>query len=169
MNTAADHAATEHTALTGSAPPPERGVLFVCNQNAVRSPMAEGLADASARLHGRQGLKIASVGLAPGFLDGFSVAAMAEMGLDIADHKPEPITAVCLADYDVVIALTSAANAYLRERYPELADRLHYWPVEDPAAGEGNRDQRLAGYRTVRDSLKSRINALIAGTAPHSG
>ncbi len=132
-------------------------LLFVCDRNSVRSPMAHGLA--AARCGAR--LAIESVGLAAGTLDPFSVAAMAEIGIDIADHVPRDLAALGDRAFDLVIALTPAAHACARTLFEDSPARLDYWPVPDPALGDGNREQRLAAYRAVRDDLAARIAALL--------
>ena len=44
-------------------------------------------------------------------------------------------------------------------RTHRIAAAVEYWPTADPTAVEGNRDQRLAAYRAVRDQLMDRILA----------
>ncbi len=131
-------------------------LLFVCDRNSVRSPMAHGLAAAQ---YGTR-LAVESVGLAAGTLDPFSVAAMAEIGIDIADHVPRDLASLGERAFDHVIALTPAADARARELFAGRPARLDYWPVADPTRGEGSREQRLAAYRAVRDDLAARIAAL---------
>ena len=70
-------------------PPPERAsrpqaVLFACGMNAVRSPMAAAL---MSQMFGRT-IYVGSAGVQKGELDPFAVAAMEEIGIDIARHKP---------------------------------------------------------------------------------
>src|SRR5262249_8780933 len=59
-------------------------VLFACGQNSVRSPMAAAL----MRQAFGNGLVIASAGVRKGELDGFAIAVMDEIGIDIANHEP---------------------------------------------------------------------------------
>src|SRR2546423_11767512 len=60
-----------------------QAVLFACGLNSVRSPMAAGL---FKHFFGRT--YVGSAGVRKGELDPFAVAAMEELGLDIAKHKP---------------------------------------------------------------------------------
>ena len=62
-------------------------VLFACGQNAIRSPMAEGL---MKYLHGLR-LYVQSAGVRPGELDPFAVAVMDEIGIDISRHRPHSL------------------------------------------------------------------------------
>ena len=40
-----------------------------------------------------------------------------------------------------------------------LAVEVEYWPTLDPSLTEGNREERLEAYRTVRDRLMEQIIA----------
>ena len=62
-------------------------VLFCCTQNALRSPMAEGILK---MLHGKH-VFVDSVGVRGGELDPFAVVAMDEIGIDISRHRAEDL------------------------------------------------------------------------------
>ncbi|UTW55688.1 low molecular weight phosphatase family protein [Kordiimonas sp. SCSIO 12610] len=130
-----------------------KSVLFVCNQNAVRSPMAKGLADR----YSKRRIFCESAGLVAGQLDGFSVAVMKEEKIDISEHQPKVLSSIPVEKFDAIIALTPES----RDKVSKLAElhdiHLEYWQTPDPAEGEGNRDQVLDSYRLVRDHLECRI------------
>lgn len=65
--------------------PTPKSVLFACNQNAIRSPMAAALADQ----HCRRRVYVDSVGVRPGKNDPFAAAVMDEFGLELQDHVPK--------------------------------------------------------------------------------
>lgn len=127
-----------------------RSVLFVCNHNAIRSPMAEVLTNRHAR--GR--IFVGSVGLMPGTPDAFTLTVMSEIGEDVSDHAPRLLRDIKSEDFDLLIALTGAADQALRDRGITGAE---FWPISNPAHVEGRRDQILQAYRAVRDELKTRI------------
>lgn len=129
-----------------------KSVLFLCNQNAVRSPMAEALADK----HCKRRVFVESAGLIAGALDPFSVAAMAEEGVDIESHEAKTLSDVDLTLFDLVIALTEESRDKVA---PSLSSetRLEYWATPDPSDAEGNRNQVMDSYRLVRDHLECRI------------
>jgi arsenate reductase len=54
------------------------------------------------------------------------------------------------------IIVCEAANEQCPRLHP-FALHLHYWPFPDPVAVEGTYDERLAGFRSVRDALEERI------------
>lgn len=132
---------------------PVQSVLFVCNQNAVRSPMAEALANR----HCKRRVFIESVGLIAGNLDPFSVAAMAEEKIDIGHHEPKAIADVDITLFDLVIALTPESHAHIQRMQLGDDTQLEYWPTPDPSDAEGNRNQVMDSYRLVRDRLEVRI------------
>jgi protein-tyrosine-phosphatase len=137
-------------------------VLFACGQNALRSPMAAAL---FGRMFGRS-IYVGSAGVRKGEPDPFAVAVMAEIGIDIARHKP--VTFEELEDweglnFDLIVSLAPEAHHRALELTRTSAIDVEYWPTVDPSAAEGNREQRLEAYRTVRDQLLERIRKRFAG------
>ena len=103
---------------------------------------------------------VGSAGVRKGELDPFAVAAMEELGLDIAKHKP--ITFEELEDweglnFDLIVTLAPEAHHKALELTRTIAADVEYWPTPDPTATEGTREQRLDAYREVRDQLMRRI------------
>lgn len=136
-----------------------RAVLFACGQNSVRSPMAAAL----MRQAFGSAFVVASAGVRKGELDGFAIAAMNEIGIDIAGH--EPMTFEELEDiedgldFDLIVTLAPEAHHKAIELTHRIAAEVEYWPTPDPTAIEGHREQRLDAYRAVRDQLMARIAA----------
>ena len=136
-------------------------VLFACNLNIVRSPMAEAL---TRHLYGQR-LYVDSVGVRAGEPDPFAIAVMQEIGIDIADHVPKSFDDLDDTSFDLVISLTPQAQHQAVEMTRTMAVDLEYWPTVDPTVGQGSREQRLAAYRDVRDELMKAIKARF-GTMP---
>jgi protein-tyrosine-phosphatase len=133
-------------------------VLFACNLNRVRSPMAAAL----ARRLGGEGLTVDSCGLeAPEGVDPFVEAAMAEVGVDLSGHRPKTFADLDLGAFDLVISLTPEANRRALDLARGRAVEINYWLTEDPSLAAGSREQRLDAYRTVRDRLQRRLTALL--------
>lgn len=133
---------------------PLAAVLFACNLNRVRSPMAAGL----MRLRYGDAVFADSRGLeASGEVDPFAVAVMAERGVDLSDYVPKPLDTFADDSFDVVVALTAEARAQAEALTRGRAVELVYWPLEDPTLTHGSRDQRLDAYRRCRDTLESLI------------
>ena len=134
-------------------PEAPKSVLFVCSRNACRSPMAHALAEKLCRRR----VYIDSVGLNPGDLDGFSIAVMSELGMDITGHTPKSIDEVDPHDFELVISLTPESHHQLMQYLGGDAVAVEYWPTFDPSSAKGNRDQILGTYRHVRDQLQAQI------------
>lgn len=131
-----------------------KSVLFVCNQNAIRSPMAKALLDkySSRRIFAE------SVGLTAGFADLFAAEAVSEVGGSKLDtHNPKTLDQIDPEKFDLIIALTPAAHQRLTSCLSDKAERVEYWETPDPGDAEGTRDQIMDSYRLVRDHLEVRI------------
>jgi protein-tyrosine-phosphatase len=135
---------------------PLRSVLFACGLNSLRSPMA-------AHLFGHligPAVPVRSAGVQKTNLDPFAVAAMAEIGLDIAEHRPvtfEELEELEGLDFDLIVTLSPKAHHKALELTHRLAAAVEYWPTSDPSVIEGSREQRMHAYREVREQLAKRI------------
>jgi protein-tyrosine-phosphatase len=133
-------------------------VLFACGLNAVRSPMAAALLQ---QMFGRA-IYVGSAGVQKGELDPFAVAAMEEIGIDIARHKPvtfEELDEMEGLNFDLIVTLSPPAHHKALELTRTHSAQVEYWPTVDPTATEGNREQRLDAYRALRDQLLAQIRA----------
>ncbi len=128
-------------------------VLFACNMNAVRSPMASGLL---RHLLGYR-VYVKSAGVRAGEADPFAVAAMDEIGIDISSHVPVSFDELYDTSFDLVISLTPEAHHRAVEMTRTMALDTEYWPTHDPTLAAGSREQILEAYREVRDDLMTRI------------
>ena len=133
-------------------------ILFACTMNAVRSPMAAALMRhlAAGGLAGRD-VHVESAGGRAGDLDPLAVEAMGEIGLAIGAHKPRRFEELGDGFFDLVITLTPEAQHKAMEMTRSAATAVEYWPIMDPTAVEGSREQRLGAYRVVRDQLLERL------------
>ncbi|GAA3934652.1 arsenate reductase ArsC [Streptomyces gulbargensis] len=127
---------------------PLASVLFVCVHNAGRSQMAAGFL---RHLAGDR-VEVRSAGSAPGErVNPSAVAAMAELGIDIADQRPKVLTAetVRASDYVITMGCGDACPVFPGKRYLD-------WALEDPA-GKG-----VEAVRPIRDAIRARVEALVA-------
>jgi protein-tyrosine-phosphatase len=138
-------------------------VLFACNYNRVRSPMAAGL---MRRLYGAN-VFVDSVGLRPppgGWdieetADPFTVRVMDELGVDLAKHRPRTFDDLEDESFDVIVSLTPEAHHRAIEFTRGRATEVEYWPTLDPTLATGARETVLDAYRSVRDALQLRLIA----------
>lgn len=128
-------------------------VLFACNYNAVRSPMAAAML---RRLHGRR-VFVDSVGLRARSLDPFAAAAMEEIGIELKSHQSKTFEELEDTSFDLVISLTPEAQHRAVELTRSMACEVEFWPCLDPTVVEGSRLEILAAYRALRDSLWQRL------------
>ena len=136
-------------------------VLFCCTQNSIRSPMAEALLK---YLHGKR-IYVDSVGVRASEIDGFTVAVMDEIGIDLTKHRPKTFDDLEDTSFDLIISLSPEAQHSAVEMTRTMACDVEYWPTMDPSVIEGSREERLEAYREVRDALLARIRERF----PHVG
>jgi protein-tyrosine-phosphatase len=110
-------------------------------------------------LYGRSAY-VTSAGARKGEPDGFAIAVMDEIGLDISKHKA--MTFEELEDweglnFDLIVTLSPEAHHKALELTRTLAVEVEYWPTPDATGAEGSRAQRLDAYREVRDMLRAHI------------
>jgi arsenate reductase len=137
-------------------------VLFVCIHNSARSQMAEAFVNA------RGGpVRAFSAGLEAGTLNPVVVAAMREAGIDIAHHRAKSVADPEIAGraFDYVVTVCDEASAEACPVFPTRGARLH-WSFPDPSAFAGDEASRLARTRDVRDAIRARVEAWLAGLAP---
>lgn len=133
---------------------PIQAVLFACNLNCVRSPMAEGL----FKRRFAKRVYADSVGVRPGSaVDPLAVEALDELGVDLSRHRPKGFDALDDMNFDLVVSLTPEAHHRAVELTRLFDIGIEYWPTFDPTLSEGARAQRLEEYRAVRDQLDQRI------------
>jgi protein-tyrosine-phosphatase len=128
-----------------------KSVLFACNMNSVRSPMAAAL----LRLQAGDKLKVDSAGVYEGGLDPFVEIVMSELGVAMHDHEPKTLNDVDMSKFDIVIALTPEAAAEARRHLPREA--IEFWDTENPSEERGGREAIIAAYRGVRDNLNEKL------------
>ena len=123
-------------------------VLFVCVHNAGRSQMAAGL----VRLRSEGAITVRSAGSDPAdTINPAVLEAMTELGVDLHQEFPKPLTdeAVRAADVVITMGCGDACPIYPGKRYED-------WVLDDPAG------QDLATVRRIRDEIDARVRALVA-------
>jgi protein-tyrosine-phosphatase len=143
-------------------------VLFACNHNQVRSPMAEAL----MKLQFGDRIYVDSCGVRgdedqeP---DPFMVAVMDELGADLSHHRAKTFDELEDDSFDLVISLTPEAQHKAVELARSRSVEMEYWPTHDPTLAMGPRDEVLAAYREVRDALAARIRERFGQLATFGG
>ncbi|MEL7300402.1 MAG: low molecular weight phosphatase family protein [Pseudomonadota bacterium] len=138
-----------------------QSVLFCCDHNAVRSPMAEGL---MKKFYGTEAY-VQSAGVFNDLeIDGFSIAVCQELGVELSRHRSRSFDEMeewgdDLSSFDIVIALSPASQRRALEltRFYHLT--VEYWPILDPTGLGEVREAKLASYRQARDQISERLLA----------
>src|SRR5215813_8437346 len=128
-------------------------VLFCCTYNSIRSPMAEGLLK---QLHGTR-VFVDSAGVRAAEIDGFVIAVMDEVGVDLSKHRSKTFDDLEDTSFDLIISLSPEAQHRAMEMTRTMACDVEFWNTLDPSIIEGSREIRLDAYRQVRDGLLRRI------------
>jgi protein-tyrosine-phosphatase len=136
-------------------------VLFCCDHNAVRSPMAEGM---MKKFYGHRAY-VQSAGVKGEMeIDGFTVAVCDEMGVPLHRHRVRSFEEMQewgddLSQFDLIVALSPASQRQALEftRYNHLD--VEYWPILDPTGLGETREAKLAAYRQTRDQIRDRMIA----------
>ena len=128
-------------------------VLFACNMNAVRSPMAESILK---YLHGHR-VYVDSAGVVQGEPDAFAIAVMDEIGIDLSRHKPKRLVNLKDSSFDLIVTLSPEAQHHAVEMTRTMAADVEFWPTLDPSYITGSRERRLGAYRQIRDQLLQKI------------
>ncbi|SFI51406.1 low molecular weight phosphatase family protein [Jannaschia pohangensis] len=136
-----------------------QSVLFCCDHNAVRSPMAEGL---MKQLHGMD-IYVQSAGVKNDIdVDGFAIAVCKEIGVELSRHRTRSFDEMRqwgddLEGFDLIVALSPASQRQALELARHAHIDVEYWPIMDPTGlGEG-REQKLGSYRMTRDQILKRL------------
>jgi len=120
-------------------------VLFVCTHNAARSQMAEGYMN--ARYGDRY--EAFSAGTAPGTLNPHAVRAMAEIGIDISDHRSKDLGEFDEQEMDFLVAVCEGGICPL---FPWVKEEIHR-EFPDPSRLTGTDEEVMAGIRRIRDAV----------------
>jgi arsenate reductase (thioredoxin) len=127
-------------------------VLFVCVQNAGRSQMAAGLVKlrSNGRIHVRSAGSLPADQINPAVL-----VVMDEVGVDMSEEFPKPLTdeAVRAADVVITMGCGDACPIYPGKRYED-------WVLDDPAGRD------VDAVRGIRDEIDMRVQRLIGELLP---
>jgi len=129
-------------------------VLILCTGNSARSQMAEGLLRAKAgHLY-----EVVSAGTEPAArVNPLAIEAMREIGIDISAARPKDVSEFLgRAPVRHVVIVCHDADGRCPSVWPGATSRVH-WPIEDPAAYQGDHASALAKFRQARDEISERL------------
>jgi ArsR family transcriptional regulator, arsenate/arsenite/antimonite-responsive transcriptional repressor / arsenate reductase (thioredoxin) len=126
-------------------------VVFLCTANSARSQIAEGWL---RHLSGGRAVAL-SAGTQPQALHPLAAQAMQEVGVEIGQQRAKPVADLLDTRPDLIVTVCDIA----REGYSPWAATPHqlHWSIPDPL-----RDPAIASFRSVRDTLRIRVEGLLS-------
>ncbi|MFO1519996.1 MAG: arsenate reductase ArsC [bacterium] len=122
-------------------------ILFVCVENSCRSQMAE----AFARMEGKEGVDIYSAGSNPsGVVNPKAIESMKEVAYDLSRHGSKSLSEIPDVEYDVVVTMGCGDKCpFVR------AKRREDWKIPDP------KELSPEGFREIREKIRMEVTRLL--------
>ena len=145
--------------MSGVAQDFPHSVLFCCDHNAIRSPMAEGM---MKKFYGHRAY-VQSAGVHNDLeIDGFAIAVCAELGVELESHRSRSFDEMeqwgdDLSGFDLIIALSPASLRRAQELTRHFHVAVEHWQILDPSGIGNTREAKLDAYRQTRDMLVKRM------------
>ena len=136
-----------------------QSVLFCCDHNAVRSPMAEGI---MKKLYGI-GTYVQSAGVSNDLeIDGFAISVCQEIDVELSRHRSRSFDEMdklgdALSSFDLIVALSPASQRRALDLTRFFHLEVEYWPIMDPTGLAETRESKLVVYRQTRDQIVERL------------
>lgn len=136
-----------------------QSVLFCCDHNAVRSPMAEGL---MKKLYGFD-TYVQSVGVLNDLeIDGFAISACQELGVELSRHRARSFQDLeeygeALSGFDLIVAMSPASQRHALDLTRLFHLSVEYWPIMDPTGIGETRETKMNAYRQTRDQILDQL------------
>ncbi len=141
------------------AGPLPRSVLFCCDHNAVRSPMAEGI---MKKLYGFDAY-VQSAGVLNDLdIDGFAIAVCQEIDVELSRHTTRNFDDLekcgeALSGFDLIVAMSPASQRRALDLTRLFHLTVEYWPIMDPTGLGEMREAKLNAYRQTRDQIYEQL------------
>ncbi|MDX2482700.1 MAG: low molecular weight phosphatase family protein [Pseudodonghicola sp.] len=136
-----------------------QSILFCCDHNSCRSPMAEGI---MKKLYGKA-TYVQSAGVKSDLeIDGFAIAVCQEIDVELSRHRSRSFEDMeqwgdDLSSFDLVVALSPASQRRALDLTRFFHLDVEYWPVLDPTGLGHTRAEKLDAYRQARDQIITRL------------
>lgn len=133
-------------------------ILILCTGNSCRSQMAEGFLKSFDKK-----LEVYSAGTEPSSqVHPKAIQVMAELGIDLSQNKPKPVSQFLAEEFDYVITVCGGAKEACPMFIGKVKNRLHIG-FEDPADAIGTDEEITAEFRKIRDQIKSEFEKFYQG------
>ncbi|HEY5543543.1 MAG TPA: arsenate reductase [Candidatus Binatia bacterium] len=131
----------------------ERNILFLCEDNACLSQMAE----AAAKHLAPPRTRIFSAGVKPSAIPAHVVQAMQELGISMSGHRSKGLSDIPIQEIDLVVSFGDA--------HKQLSDlphrmKIERWPIAGESRADTDTESALSSVRDRRDEIDKRVFAL---------
>jgi arsenate reductase len=128
-------------------------VLFVCKDNSALSPIAEAI----LMKLGSHSFEAHSAGIDPLFIEPMAVEVMAEIGVDLSQHRPRSVREFIATPIHHLIFIASSDT----DEEPSFAVSFpaSTWIIEEPCPETDSFESRLESFRRKRNLLGARIHS----------
>lgn len=95
-------------------------------------------------------------------INGYAVAVCKEIDVELSRHRARSLLEMPnfgddLASFELIVALSPAAQKMASEHTRLFALELEYWPVLDPTGIAEKREENLLYFRKTRDQIRGKI------------
>jgi arsenate reductase len=131
----------------------ERNILFLCEDNACLSQIAE----ATAKHLAPPKTRIFSAGVRPSTIPTHVIQAMKELGINMSGHRSKGLAEIPIHDIDLVVSFGDA-----HKKCTNLPGRakIENWPAPEEFGSEKGGSPELSVIRDKRDEIDKRVFAL---------
>ena len=136
-----------------------QSVLFCCDYNSVRSPMAEGI---FKKLIGRR-VFVQSAGIYNSLeINGYSITVCKEIDVELNLHQVKSLEELekhggFVGAFDLAVALTPLAQKTITHYTKYSSLQIELWEIDEPLTSDGNIEDTLKAYRKTRDLILGKV------------
>lgn len=125
----------------------KKKLLFVCVENACRSQMAQGFAEA----FGKGSVEVYSAGSRPSsHINSIAIEVMKEKGIDLSDKQPKGLEDLPPVEMDYLITMGC------EETCPAVpTKKIIDWQIPDP------KGKPIEFFRNVRELIEEKVRTLL--------
>ena len=152
-------------------------IIFICNANMCRSPMAEGILKKKCAENGLSHLHVASMGIHAqegNSATAFAITVCHEQSINLEAHRSRPLIPNELKISHLIFAMEPVQISYISLFIPQVSDRLFMlaaWPdqrgkkatIPDPIG------KPITAYRKTFELLQRHIDNLLPELIQHYG
>ncbi len=134
----------------------KKKILILCTGNSARSQMAEGLLKHITKSK----YEVFSAGTKPSIVRPEAIKVLAEIGIDISQHRSKSVDEFLTEEIDYVLTVCNNAKETC-PYFPAKTKVIHHSFVDPPAIGEADEETTLKIFRRVRDEIEKYLRQAV--------